>query len=138
MNIVLEAFRKMGINKIKEETFIKGLMDMHNDYKHIYPTMDDVLKTYKVEDLVDIVVEKTCIPENLKFKLFKFNNSKNCCMAPYSTINFDTMGYIRVCCYNSDFILGEYPKISIKDAWNSEQRNIFINSLTNKIFPKGC
>ena len=73
------------------------------------------------------------IPKN-----FEFNNSKNCCLAPHSTINFDTMGYMRVCCYNNDFLLGKYPEISLQDAWFSDKRKNFINSLKNLNFPKGC
>ena len=69
---------------------------------------------------------------------FKYNNSKNCCIAPYSTINFDTMGYIRVCCYNNDFILGEYPNVTLREAWDNPQRKKFIESLTALKFPKGC
>lgn len=69
---------------------------------------------------------------------FKFKNKKNCCIAPYSTLNFDTTGKIRVCCYNNYFILGTYPQMSILDAWNNPERQKFINTLSNSIFPKGC
>lgn len=69
---------------------------------------------------------------------FKFNNSKQCCIAPYSTLNFDTMGYMRVCCYNNYFLLGKYPDVSLKDAWNNPKRHEFINNLKNLNFPKGC
>ena len=69
---------------------------------------------------------------------FKFNNSKNCCLAPYTTLNFDTMGYMRVCCYNSEFILGKYPDNSIVEAWSNASRNKFIQSLKQLKFPKGC
>lgn len=69
---------------------------------------------------------------------FEFKNSKKCCMAPYSTINFDTNGHIRVCCYNNIFILGQYPHTSIKDAWNNKERKEFIEQLKNKNFKNGC
>jgi MoaA/NifB/PqqE/SkfB family radical SAM enzyme len=69
---------------------------------------------------------------------FKFNNSKDCCLAPYSTLNFDTMGYIRVCCYNNDFILGKYPENSLKECWNNPERKKFINDIKELNFPKGC
>lgn len=69
---------------------------------------------------------------------FKFNNDKNCCLAPHSTINFDTMGYMRVCCYNNDFLLGKYPETNLHDAWFNPKRIKFIESLKKLNFPKGC
>jgi MoaA/NifB/PqqE/SkfB family radical SAM enzyme len=78
--------------------------------------------------------EQTSIP----IKNFKFNNSKNCCIAPYSTLNFDTLGKIRVCCYNNYSILGEYPQTTLKSAWFSSQRQDFIKKINTLNFPKGC
>jgi len=75
---------------------------------------------------------------NPKLLKFKYNNSKNCCLAPYTTINFDTMGYMRMCCYNNESILGTYPHVSIKDAWNNNKRKAFIKGITNAKYPKGC
>lgn len=69
--------------------------------------------------------------------MLKFNNSKNCCLAPHTTINFDTMGHMRVCCYNSSFILGTYPKDSVIESWNSIKRKEFIDEFKEK-FPSGC
>lgn len=69
---------------------------------------------------------------------FKFNNSKNCCIAPHSTLNFDTTGKIRVCCYNNYFVLGSYPQNTILEAWNNPERQVFIKTLSNSVFPKGC
>ena len=59
-------------------------------------------------------------------------------MAPLTTINFDTMGYMRVCCYNSEFILGTYPTTSLKDAWYNSKRERFAGALKKLTFPKGC
>jgi MoaA/NifB/PqqE/SkfB family radical SAM enzyme len=75
---------------------------------------------------------------NKPIKNFKFKNSKNCCIAPHSTLNFDTTGKIRVCCYNNYFILGAYPSSSIADAWNNPERDLFIQKLSRLEFPKGC
>lgn len=69
---------------------------------------------------------------------FKFNNSRKSCLAPYSTINFDTSGIMRVCCYNSKFILGTYPTTSIIDAWNNPSRKEFIKKLEKLNFNLGC
>ena len=69
---------------------------------------------------------------------FKFNNSKNCCLAPYTTINFDTMGFMRMCCYNNYSVLGRYPETSLEEAWNNPQRQQFINEIKSAQFPKGC
>lgn len=69
---------------------------------------------------------------------FKFKNKKNCCLAPHSTLNFDSSGKMRVCCYNNTFILGTYPEVSINSAWFNIERHKFIDKLSNQIFPKGC
>ena len=69
---------------------------------------------------------------------FKFNNSKQCCLAPYSTINFDTLGAIRVCCYNNKFNLGTYPDVTIEQAWQNEEREKFIEKLKRFDFGGGC
>jgi MoaA/NifB/PqqE/SkfB family radical SAM enzyme len=69
---------------------------------------------------------------------FKFNNKRNCCIAPYSTLNFDTSGKIRVCCYNNYFVLGTYPQSTIRKAWYNPERQKFIDILSRPIFPKGC
>ena len=69
---------------------------------------------------------------------FKFNNSKQCCLAPHSTINFDTLGAIRVCCYNNKFNLGTYPNVTIEQAWQNEDREKFIEKLKKFDFSDGC
>lgn len=71
-------------------------------------------------------------------KSFKFNNSRNCCLAPLTTINFDTLGTARVCCYNSTFTLGTYPDNTINELWNNKKRYQFIDQLKQKSFPTGC
>jgi MoaA/NifB/PqqE/SkfB family radical SAM enzyme len=76
--------------------------------------------------------------KNKKVKNFKFNNPKNCCLAPHTNINFDTMGNMRVCCYNNNLILGKYPETKILDAWNNKEREKLIEDITNLNFPNGC
>ena len=80
--------------------------------------------------------EKNTALNNLKD--FKFNNSKNCCIAPYSTMNFDTLGKIRVCCYNNEFFLGKYPNDSLLSSWNNPKKQKFIDDIKKLHFPKGC
>jgi MoaA/NifB/PqqE/SkfB family radical SAM enzyme len=78
------------------------------------------------------------IEQNLILSSFRFNNSKNCCLAPHSTINFDSTGKMKVCCYNEKFILGTYPATSLKQAWNTEAKQPFIKALERRQFPAGC
>jgi len=69
---------------------------------------------------------------------FKFDNAKQCCIAPYSTINFDAQGTMRVCCYNNKFLLGTYPSVTIEQAWRSEAREQFIEKIKKLDFSNGC
>jgi MoaA/NifB/PqqE/SkfB family radical SAM enzyme len=142
MNKLIEEFKKRKVKGINEEFFIQSLILFHDKFKSEYPTIDDALKIYSLEYIVDVVLASIddikIIEEKPKIKIFEFNNKKKCCLAPYSTINFDTMGHIRVCCYNNYFLLGEYPKTSIKDAWNNKEKDKFIDNLKNKNFPIGC
>lgn len=78
------------------------------------------------------------LQEKLILSSFRYNNSKNCCLAPHSTLNFDSTGKVRVCCYNDKFILGRYPETSVQEAWNNKIRKPFIKALERKQFPAGC
>jgi len=69
---------------------------------------------------------------------FKFDNVKQCCIAPHSTINFDAQGTMRVCCYNNKFLLGTYPTVTIEQAWRSKAREEFIERIKKLDFSNGC
>jgi MoaA/NifB/PqqE/SkfB family radical SAM enzyme len=138
---LLTEFKSRNIKNITEEIFIEKTSELFKNYSHKYSSLDEALKDIPLNLIVDKVIDETNLSfkdEKVKKLNFDFKNKKNCCLAPYSTINFDTMGEMRVCCYNTQFILGKYPEISIKDAWNSEKRKTFIEKLTNLDFSMGC
>lgn len=88
--------------------------------------------------IFDVSKERIYTEDKSFLNGFAFNNSYKSCLAPYSTLNFDTTGVIRFCCYNNKFILGTYPSISIEDAWYNPARKEFIKSLEAHNFNQGC
>lgn len=141
-----ETIRKFKSRKEKlifdDAEFENCIKVLHDKHIKEYPSLDYIFKnitTDRISDLVYEMMDYQLPLEHQKQKIkFEFNNSKKCCLAPHSTLNFDTMGHMRVCCYNNTFILGEYPKTSIIDAWNSLNRKTFINKLSKYVFPSGC
>lgn len=115
--------------RVKDRSSVTSALD--------YLTLSEKIPLNTIAGFIHNVITEQSL-HNKPLDGFKFNNKKNCCIAPYSTLNFDTSGKIRVCCYNNYFILGSYPHTSILDAWNNPERQKFINTLSNSIFPKGC
>lgn len=60
------------------------------------------------------------------------------CYAPFKNIYFGHYGKATVCCYNRDFVIGEYPKQSIKEIWNSKEANQLRKSISNNNLDFGC
>jgi MoaA/NifB/PqqE/SkfB family radical SAM enzyme len=123
--------------KFNEDAFNDCLNKLYEKHIDEFPSLDYILENIPLDDISEKIYFSMDQKSN-RLDEFKFNNSHNCCLAPKSTLSFDTMGYMRVCCYNSTFILGTYPKDSISDAWNSSKRQLFIDKLQNKTFPSGC
>lgn len=142
----IEEIKKQTIQKIEERKvkfkfdendFVNCLNELYERHIDEYPSLDYVFENIPLDDISEKIYFSMYQKPNRSGE-FKFNNSHNCCLAPKSTLSFDTMGYIRVCCYNSLFVLGTYPKDSISDAWNGRKRQLFIEKLKNKTFPTGC
>ena len=138
IDLLLDLFHKNEIKNITDDQIINKTNDLIKKYKEEYSlNEDDIFKKYTLSLILDRIINDIDIEQN-KIKNFKFKNKKKCCLAPYSTINFDTMGYMRVCCYNSEFIMGTYPEKTLKEAWDSDIRKEFIKKLTNLDFSMGC
>jgi len=45
------------------------------------------------------------------------------CYAPSVNMLFSQDGTVRVCCHNTDFIIGKYPDQSLNEIWNSAKAN---------------
>jgi Iron-sulfur cluster-binding domain len=52
------------------------------------------------------------------------------CYAPFSNLYFDNLGDVRVCCYNSRFMVGSVLKNSIDEIWNGPAINEIRESLS--------
>ena len=42
------------------------------------------------------------------------------CHAPFQSLYFGQTGKVVACCYNREYVLGEYPQMSIGDIWRGE------------------
>lgn len=95
--------------------------------------------TMSLSDIASFIFDEMS-NENKEIPLtpFIFKNSHKCCLAPHSTVNFDTTGVMRVCCFNNKFNLGAYPSVSILEAWNNPKRKEFIKQLESLDFSNGC
>lgn len=56
------------------------------------------------------------------------------CYLPYNSLTFSFSGKVYVCGYNRDIVLGEYPRQTIDQIWNSEharalRKHMFYNDL---------
>jgi MoaA/NifB/PqqE/SkfB family radical SAM enzyme len=141
--ILIEEFKRINEKKITESSFLEKANYLLDEYKHTYKSLDDVLQIYSIQKIVSHVINNINAENKEKDSQyvknnFKFRNKKGCCLAPYSTMNFDTLGQMRFCCYNNQYIMGRYPEVSVKDAWFSEKRTNFIEKLSNLDFSMGC
>lgn len=151
----IESLKKETINKFRarktkllfdEDEFEFALSKIYEKYKKENPHQTEDIKVLlnrdnninSISEMIYKIMDYNIPLQKEDNSKLTFNNSKNCCLAPYSTLNFDTLGHMRVCCYNSYFILGKYPEDSIIDSWNNPKKQIFIDKLKQFIFTKGC
>jgi hypothetical protein len=116
------CFNKENLDSLKElkETFKKE--NTNYTLKEFFETFDSlkekhlsdkpytqVFKTYSIDFLLKHTLNELSQKKNqniLKRLLF---NKKHKCLAPFTTLNFDSSGNINVCCYNRTYSLGKYP-----------------------------
>ena len=67
-----------------------------------------------------------------------FRKPKHTCKAAEYSLLFQPSGEILACHYNRGYILGIYPKNSIKEIWNSKKRKKLLNSINKGNFKLGC
>ncbi|MCB9256454.1 MAG: twitch domain-containing radical SAM protein [Chitinophagales bacterium] len=60
------------------------------------------------------------------------------CFAPFKSIYFGHYGKAHVCCYNRDYVIGTYPKQSIKEIWQSKEANNLRTWISNNNLDYGC
>jgi MoaA/NifB/PqqE/SkfB family radical SAM enzyme len=135
---LIKLFHKKQFKNITDDQFINKTEELIQKHKNQYFSDEtDLFKKFPLSLILERIIDEIVF-DNKNILNFKFKNKKRCCLAPYSTINFDTMGYMRVCCYNNEYIMGTYPEISLKNAWYNENRQNFINKLKKLDFSIGC
>lgn len=60
------------------------------------------------------------------------------CYAPYKSMYFAHHGKINVCCYSRTYVIGQYPKESIRQAWFGEKAELLRKYITNNNLDYGC
>lgn len=63
---------------------------------------------------------------------------KTLCYAPFKSLRFSQSGNIISCCYNRGYILGKYPKNSIKEIWQGEKIKKIIRNIRQNKLNLGC
>jgi len=63
---------------------------------------------------------------------------KYICYAPFKSIYFGHHGKAVACCFNRDYVLGVYPKQSIREIWQSEAADKLRDYIKHNDFSLGC
>jgi radical SAM protein with 4Fe4S-binding SPASM domain len=60
------------------------------------------------------------------------------CGAPFTNMLFAQDGSVRVCCHNTEYILGRYPQQSVDEIWNGEKFKELRKAMQQYNLSKGC
>lgn len=60
------------------------------------------------------------------------------CYSPFVSLFFDTLGRVRACCLNDNYILGDIRRQRLDQIWNGAQVARMRESLRNYDFSRGC
>lgn len=63
---------------------------------------------------------------------------KSICYAPTKSIYFGLKGKVVSCCFNREFVYGNYPDDSVNNLISSKQRHLLQEALNEHDFSKGC
>lgn len=63
---------------------------------------------------------------------------KYVCYAPFKNIYFGHYGRAVACCYNRDYILGEYPQQSVREIWFSKEAERLREHIKHDDLSLGC
>lgn len=66
------------------------------------------------------------------------NAQRKLCHAPFQNLYFGRDGKVTACCYNREFILGEYPQQSLIEIWGSESVQKMRAQMTDTSMSIGC
>jgi MoaA/NifB/PqqE/SkfB family radical SAM enzyme len=63
---------------------------------------------------------------------------KLACHAPFKNLYFGHHGNVVACCYNRNYILGQYPAMSIKEIWTGKNAQQLREYIKNNDLTLGC
>ncbi|MDB5281929.1 MAG: Radical domain protein [Bacteroidota bacterium] len=66
------------------------------------------------------------------------DSKKYPCYSPFKSIYFGHHGRAITCCYNRNYLLGEFPKQSIKEIWFGEDADRLRDYIAHNDFSLGC
>ncbi len=83
-----------------------------------------------------LILDKNIVRSYCKIRADK--NELNLCNAPFKSLLFIPTGEIMACHYNRGYVLGQYPKNSIKEVWTGDKINILRQNIIKYDFSSGC
>lgn len=69
---------------------------------------------------------------------FTLKPFRSACYAGYTSMVFDSIGRVRICCVNSEFILGDLRTERLDDIWNGPRLQTLRDALNGYDFSLGC
>ncbi|MFO0947513.1 MAG: radical SAM protein [Planctomycetota bacterium] len=63
---------------------------------------------------------------------------RSACYAPFTSLYFDQMGFVRVCCQNFQHSLGNISQKSLDEIWNGVRATMLRDALKRYDFSLGC
>lgn len=74
----------------------------------------------------------------------EYNAARSCrdtsvlCHAPFSNIYFNQFGQGLACCFNTNHVLGTYPRETVSDMWYGQPANALREAIRHHDFSAGC
>lgn len=85
---------------------------------------------------VPITINRNTIKQYNKTRKHIF--IKNICHAPFTSLHIGIDGKYRVCCYNTEYVLGDIRQNSISEAWFGSRIKTLRKKISNFDFSAGC
>jgi MoaA/NifB/PqqE/SkfB family radical SAM enzyme len=60
------------------------------------------------------------------------------CHAPFLSLNFEQSGRVTACCYNRRYVLGTYPRHSLRAIWTGARARSMREAFLNDLEAPGC
>lgn len=99
---------------------------------------DYIFNTYSADKIINNSLQIIKTEKSNKILEDTLKNKKHKCLAPFTTLNFDSTGSINVCCYNRTYSIGQYPDTTPYQAWFGDKLKTLRNQLQNLNFNYGC